>query len=131
MIYKTRQSEAILDYIKQQKERYVTAYEISQYFKSCGISVGLTTIYRRLERLTEQGLIRKYNLDGSSSACFKAIENDDKFLLKCEDCGDLVRFNCRDLEHLYAHFNSKHHFAINPYKTVFYGKCDKCKEGKI
>lgn len=131
MDYKTKQREAIFCYIEQQKDRYVTAAELLEYFKSGGISIGLTTIYRHLDRLVEKGVLRKYNLDGANSACYKANTPEDKFLLKCEDCGTLIHFKCHDLEHLYNHFNQEHNFAINPYKTVFYGKCDQCKQENL
>lgn len=127
MDYKTKQRETILNYIQQQKNRYVTANELWNAFQKNGTEIGLTTIYRHLEKLENKGVIRKYNINGSS-ACYKMAEKEDRFLLKCENCGQLVRFNCRDLESLYAHFNQAHHFAINPYKTVFYGKCSRCKE---
>ena len=71
------------------------------------------------------------SLNGSNAACYKAVDKEaEKFLLKCEVCGRLVRFSCRDLENLYKHFNRAHNYAINPYKTVFYGRCDRCKEGQ-
>lgn len=124
MDYKTKQKDAILNYLNDQKERYVTAKELSEHLN---IKVGLTTIYRHLEKLEAKGLVRKYHLDGELSACYKACNEQENFLLKCEDCGDMVEFKCPDLEHLYNHFNDEHHFAINPHKTVFYGKCGKCK----
>ena len=126
MNYKTRQREAIYTYIKN-INRDVTAAEIKEHFKANGVAVSLTTIYRHLDKLEKDGILRKYKLDGSTSACYKSADPDNKFLLKCENCGELVRFKCHDLDHLYKHFNSDHNFAINPYKTVFYGRCDRCK----
>ncbi|MBR4030708.1 MAG: transcriptional repressor [Clostridia bacterium] len=127
MDYKTKQKDAILNYLNEQKERYVTAKELLEHLKAKNIEIGLTTIYRHLEKLEAKGLVRKYHLDGELSACYKACAEQENFLLKCEDCGDMVEFKCPDLEHLYTHFNDEHHFAINPHKTVFYGKCGKCK----
>lgn len=127
MNYKTKQKDAILNYLNEQKERYVTAKELLEHLKAKNIEIGLTTIYRHLEKLETKGLVRKYHLDGELSACYKAWGEQENFLLKCEDCGDMVEFKCPDLEHLYTHFNDEHHFAINPHKTVFYGKCRKCK----
>ena len=54
MDYKTRQREAIFSYIEQQKSRYVTAAELSEHFKKSGTSIGLTTIYRHLDKLVEK-----------------------------------------------------------------------------
>lgn len=131
MDYKTKQRDAIYNYIEEKRDRYVTVAELAEHFKKARVSIGLTTIYRHLEKLEDCGKVRKYHLDGQSAACFKATAEKENFLMKCEDCGDLVEFNCHDLEHLYNHFNDEHHFAINPYKTVFYGKCGKCKTAEV
>ncbi len=131
MDYKTKQREAIFSYIQQQKNRYVTVSELLHALKESGTDIGLTTVYRHLEKLEAKGIICKYHINGSNAACYKAVDKEaEKFLLKCEVCGRLVRFSCRDLENLYKHFNRAHNYAINPYKTVFYGRCDRCKEGQ-
>ncbi len=127
MDYKTRQSEAILHYIEGRESQYVTAAEISAYFKGQRLAVSTTTVYRHLEKLTQKGILRKYSIEGRGSACYKLVNQTEKFVLQCEKCGELVRFQCRDLEQVYRHFNEEHHFLIDPFKTVFYGCCDKCK----
>ena len=127
MAYKTKQSEAILQYIEGRDSQYVTAAEISAYFKGQREAVSVTTVYRHLEKLTQKGILRKYAIEGRGSACYKMANPAEKFVLQCEKCGELVRFRCKDLEKVYNHFNEVHNFLIDPFKTVFYGCCDKCK----
>ncbi|MBR3942389.1 MAG: transcriptional repressor [Clostridia bacterium] len=128
MAYKTKQSEAILEYMEGRKGQYVTAAELTAYFKGQRQAVSETTVYRQLERLTNQGVLHKYSIEGRGCACYKLAHKEEPFLLQCEKCGDLVRFRCKDLEKVYQHFNEAHSFRINPHKTVFYGCCDKCRE---
>lgn len=54
--------------------KHVTVSDICKYFKSQGISIGTTTVYRQLDRMVEQGLVAKYVVDGTSSACFEYLE---------------------------------------------------------
>ena len=39
-----------------------------------------------------------------------------------------TRMECHHLEEIYRHIGDDHNFRINPKKTVFYGKCEKCQK---
>ena len=69
--YKTKQREAILGYIASLKDAHVTAAQISQYFAKEALPVGKATIYRHLDKLTENGVLRRYVSDGISGACYQ------------------------------------------------------------
>ena len=62
--YKTKQRDTILKYMTDHKDSHVTVNGISDYLTGQGTHVGTATIYRHLERLVEQGLVRKYTLRG-------------------------------------------------------------------
>ena len=51
--YKTRQREAILDYLIDHKDSHVTVNSISDHLEKDGVRVGVTTIYRHLDKLLE------------------------------------------------------------------------------
>ena len=86
--YKTRQRQAILDFLIEKKDEHVTVGNISEHLEKDGVKVGTTTIYRHLDKLLEQGLVRKYTVDGTTSACFQYADQTEKcmenFHLKCE-----------------------------------------------
>ncbi len=130
--YNTKQREAIIDYIVSLNGEHVTAGQIMQHFAGQGFSIGLTTIYRHLDRLVESGTLRRYTLDGTSGACYQydaEEENPDYFHLKCEECGALLHLKCGTLDGIRQHVFQDHAFEINAMKTVFYGKCAGCLEG--
>ena len=108
----------------------MTVNELAAAFQESGEQVSVTTIYRHLERLTAEGKVEKHHIEGMKSACFCAVEpaeaDEDKMTMKCQSCGDIIHFNCPDLSHLYEHFAKEHRISIDPRKTLFYGKCDKC-----
>lgn len=128
--YHTKQQKVILQCMEHRRPGYITASQIAEYLKQQGESVGLTTIYRHLERFQKEGIVQKIVLDGNSGACYQYIgkteDEDNQFLLKCEDCGDIMNMDCGHMKELYSHVLEEHHFNVNPHRTMFYGVCEKC-----
>ncbi len=128
--YKTKQGEAVLNYLMKQKEEYVTAVQIVKYFESIGCDISRTTVYRRLERLVKEGKVQKYSFDGIRAACFQYIRrkqgNTDCYHLKCESCGEIFTLECTEVNHISRHIFENHAFRVNNSKIVFYGKCEVC-----
>lgn len=130
--YKTRQKEKILDYLVRNKEKHTNVQEISAFLTAEGTPVGTATIYRQLDKLIEFGVVRRYNFDGKTGACYQYIENDsdchEHFHLKCTICGKLIHLNCERLSGIDRHIFEHHGFQVDPSQTVFYGKCSDCAE---
>lgn len=127
--YHTKQQNAILQFMMNSKQKYSTVSQIAEYLKEQGESVGLTTIYRHLDKFQKEGIVQKIVLDGNSGACYQYVdsgEEESKFLLKCEDCGDIMDMDCGHMSELYEHVLEEHHFNVNPHRTMFYGVCEKC-----
>jgi Fur family ferric uptake transcriptional regulator len=128
--YRTRQGEGILDYMKTLGGSHVTVNQMARHFADKGEDIGQTTIYRHLEKLAAEGLIRKYVLSDGKSACYQYVENRDAcrehFHLVCETCGALIHADCELLDGIRAHLLLEHDFQLDMLKTVFYGTCDKC-----
>ena len=96
--------------------------------------VPAAVIYLRiiLESLVDEGIIKKYSIDGSSPACFEYVEPDSRevtgvcFHCKCEKCGKLIHLYSDELKEMQSHLITDHHFKLNPVRTVFYGLCEQC-----
>lgn len=131
--YKTRQMNELLAFLKSVQGRHTTVKDICDYFETQGIAIGTTTIYRHLEKMVNEGVVAKYVVDGTSSACFEYIGNHDKrkevnsYHCKCEKCGKLIHLQCSEVESLRQHMMKHHSFEINSLRTVFYGVCSNCK----
>ena len=128
--YKTKQREAILDYIASLNGTHATAAQIVEHFTNEDAPIGRTTVYRYLDKLTEIGKVRRYITDGISGACYQHIDNSNKchshLHLKCEECGELLHLECDILNELQLYIFDKHTFEVNALKTVLYGKCGNC-----
>jgi Fur family ferric uptake transcriptional regulator len=106
--YNTKQCEAVLAYISSLGGSHVTAAQIVEHFENEEIAISRTTIYRNLEKLTQSGKLRKYNIDEVSGACFqyvdKNIECHEHFHLKCDSCGELLHLQCETLDGIKSTF---------------------------
>ena len=129
--YRTRQITELENYLCSMKGKHVTVSDICTYFKNQGSSSGITTVYRQLDRMVEQGLVAKYVVDGTSSACFEYLGHDHKHLCfhcKCEKCGKVIHLECEEMTHLGEHMLADHGFQWDFTRTVFYGICEECRE---
>lgn len=128
--YKTKQREYILTFFKENAGKHFTADDIFEYLKSQGNGVGKSTVYRYLDKLEKDKMVRKYVSDNGSSACFEFISNnehcDEHFHFKCSSCGTLLHIDCNYLCDLNNHVMSHHNFEIDYSKTVLYGICESC-----
>jgi Fur family ferric uptake transcriptional regulator len=131
--YKTKQQSAIIDCLKIKKNNCVTVVEIEKYLQENNCPVGVTTIYRHLEKMERDGIVARINVNKHQGACYQYVGSDyedDCFFIECEDCGKISKMACHHLSELYNHVNADHHFNVNPRKTIFYGKCEKCAKYK-
>ncbi len=131
--YKTKHMDELLAYMKEMKGQHVTVNDVSVHFANAGTAIGTTTLYRNLERLVEQGVVAKYVIDGTSSACFEYVGRDEKeqetcYHCKCEKCGKVIHLACDEVACLGNHIMEHHGFAIDYHRTVFYGLCAECRE---
>lgn len=131
--YITKQRKAILECIKQQGEQFVTIQQIQLYLEQNQMKVGLTTIYRTLDKLVKDKRIARVQIDGVNGTCYRYLLENQKsifFPMKCEHCGKVVKIDCPELEKLYEHLSREHKLFIDPGKTLFYGVCNHCQSGQ-
>ncbi|MCR5699710.1 MAG: transcriptional repressor [Treponemataceae bacterium] len=131
IVYKTKQQDLILNYLGQMQGKHFTAEEVYRHFAESGVSVGIATVYRQLEKLVTDGKIQKYFIDDKSPACFEYLGEDclnshEHFHLKCESCGKLIHLECDELSGIENHLKEDHGFTVNPLRTVLYGICAEC-----
>lgn len=129
MAYKTKQRELILSYLTENKNHHVMADEIAEHLKSQGNAVGKSTVYRYLDKLVNDGIVKKYISEEGKSACYQYSENNNcnhHYHFKCTQCGTLLHVQCSHLNEMEMHIYQNHGFKIDLCKTVIYGICEKC-----
>lgn len=130
--YRTRQQEELRRILEQSPGMHYTAAQLHRLVAENGQTIAMATIYRRLEQLVDEGLVRKYMLETGDSACYEYVgQHQDcsaHFHCKCEQCGRLIHLNCDELQGIREHILKEHGFSWNTGKTVFYGICDQCRQ---
>ena len=133
--YRTKQALLVLECFKKNKGIHMTIEDISSYLRSVGTPVGTTTIYRQVQKLSDEGVITKYSVDQESGACYQYNGEDCKmhFHLKCVKCSELFHAECDYIGSIQNHIFEHHGFTVDNSKTVFYGTCQNClrKDKKI
>ena len=131
--YNTKQRDELLSYMKSVAGKHVMVSDICNHFSQTGSKVGTTTIYRHLEKLVEEGVVKKYTVDSTSAACFEYIDSHEECKkngcthLKCTKCGRLIHLHCDDLKSTEKHILEAHHFKLDMTRTVLYGVCEECQ----
>ncbi|MBQ8954098.1 MAG: transcriptional repressor [Clostridia bacterium] len=130
--YHTRQREELLDFLREHRGEHFTAAQLKAHFDGGDAPLGAATIYRHMDKLAREGLVRRYQLDSGDSACYEYVGLDPAgsgaahFHCKCEKCGALIHLDCDELQSIKAHLLEHHGFQWNAGRTVFYGICDQC-----
>lgn len=113
--------------------KFLGINDICNHFAEPGVAVGMTTIYRHLDKLVEEGTVKKYILDASTSACYEyvdthsACEENGCTHLKCTNCGKLIHLYCDDLKATERHILEEHGFKADMTRTVICGLCENCQ----
>ncbi len=129
-IYNTKQKTAIMQCIRLMKDKHFTIDTLCELLVKNGEAAGRTTVYRFVEKLSDDGVLRKYIMPQGESTCYQYVDKDkhchEHFHLKCEKCGDLIHIDCSEMNSLSEHIKHHHGFRLNPFKTVIYGICEGC-----
>ena len=130
--YRTRQQESIGQYFRLNPEICVTADDIYLYFMNKGDKIGKATIYRSLDRMVENGEIKKFLSDGGEGAMYQLIDSDNRcdrhFHLKCTCCGEVIHMDCEFMDEFERHIMEHHHFRVDNGRTIIYGLCEGCAQ---
>ena len=124
--YRTRQREEILNYLEANSGAHLTPDAIAGALPG----VGRSTVYRTLERLEQEGSVRRFAGEAGRSACFQYVGEagpcHEHFHLKCLVCGKLIHLDCEKLTECQVHILKEHGFATDLTRTLIYGRCLEC-----
>ena len=123
--YNTKQKEELLQYLKDNKNSFVSAEDIEKYVEKEKINIGLTTIYRFLNSLEEQGKLRVELKEHTKFYQYISEDCENHYHLKCKECGQITHLDCEELEEIKEHIFKDHKFIIDS-KFEIYGLCNKC-----
>ena len=134
MPYKSKHRDQILEVLREQEGRHLTAGQLLDRLREKGLTIGVATIYRQLDRLVEEGLVNKYMVDAVTGACYEFkgdhAEVSSYVHGKCEKCGKVVHLSRRTVETVMKSLSGGSEdggFELDPMRTLFYGICGDCR----
>ncbi|MBE5961564.1 MAG: transcriptional repressor [Lachnospiraceae bacterium] len=130
----TAQRIAILEVLSNRPDEHLTAEEIYDCVKDMYPEIGLATVYRTIQVLSDLKLIDKLNLDdgyvryeiGSESK--EHCGHHHHHHLICLDCGKVLTFQDDLLENLEHRIKETMDFEVVDHEVKLYGVCSDCKK---
>ena len=130
--YRSRGEALVREALISFEGRHASAEELRAYLASRGEAIGLTTVYRRLERMEEVGEVRRIAGVGGSF-CYQYVADggcSDHYHLYCTECGRTEHLSCGEIDELWRHIAREHSFSIDRSRTVLYGRCAECQSAR-
>jgi len=105
----------------------LTAQEIFDALRADGRKVGIASVYRVLELLTEKGLLQRVDF-GAAVARFEPAHSSGEHHhhLVCSSCGRVEAFEDDELEAVLHKVGHRTGYSIAGHDVVLRGACGRC-----
>ncbi|QGG47838.1 Fur family transcriptional regulator [Heliorestis convoluta] len=120
----TKQKSLILDLVKGTK-CHPTADWVYQEARQQIPDISLGTVYRNLNALANQGMIREMNYAGTSSRYDGDVSQHYHFV--CQDCGFVYDLPLEPLKAIDDLVENQENHKVAGHRLEFYGRCKSCK----
>jgi len=108
----TSQRQAVWDEIKNNNNTHQDAEEIYTQIKLNGVQVSRATVYRTIDVLVKNNLIRKMDVGEGRSLYEMRRENEHHDHMICIETGDIIEFFDSELEELQDKIAEKHGYRV-------------------
>lgn len=130
--YRTKSKEYIMEFFQVHSEQIVSAADIYNYLEAHGKQVNLATIYRNLDKMTEEGVILKYKTAKDEHAVYQFTGEHESchehLHLQCVKCGKVIHLECCFMKDITEHLLEHHGFVLECNNSVLYGLCRECRQ---
>jgi Fur family ferric uptake transcriptional regulator len=105
----------------------LTAQQIFDKLRADGRRVGIASVYRVLEQLSERGLVQRIDLGAGIARYEPALESGEHHHhLVCDDCGKVEAFADPELEAVIHKVERKTGYSVAAHDVVLRGACRDC-----
>jgi len=128
----TPQREATVRVLLEHEEDHLSAEDVYLLVKEKSPEIGLATVYRTLELLTELKIVDKINFGDGVSRYDLRQEGAAHFHhhLVCMECGSVDEIQEDLLEDVEEIVEKQWNFKIKDHRLTFHGICYRCQEGE-
>jgi len=124
---KTKHREKIIE-ILNLFELPAPAEDILVMFNYFRENISLSTIYRNLELLTAEGIVKKSLIINTNKARYELNRKKHSHYLICLKCGKMQPLECCPVNINEEQLDEKTGYKITGHKFEVYGYCPKCQE---
>ena len=126
----TPQREATVRVLLEHEEDHLSAEDVYLLVKEKSPEIGLATVYRTLELLTELKIVDKINFGDGVSRYDLRQEGAAHFHhhLVCIECGAVDEIQEDLLEDVEAVVQRRWNFKIKTHRLTFHGICYRCQD---
>jgi len=128
-IYHTHQRKLLLDFLQSHPDGQYTVEEIVAAMRSDDMP-GRSTVYRIMQHLVEEGLVRRFVKDNSRRFLYQYLNPETcsaHLHLKCVSCGRLEHLEDAFSRRLEQTILKSHDFSVDESATLLMGTCRDCR----
>ena len=127
----TPQRQTILKIFLEHPDRHLSAEEVHRLLRAEKSEIGLATVYRSLELMSELGILQRLEFgEGKSRYEINTAEGaaHHHHHLICTQCECISEFADDLLDNLERDILEKNGFEVSDHQVIFFGVCKKCRE---
>jgi Fur family ferric uptake transcriptional regulator len=122
----TRQRRLIWDALAADPDSHLSADDLVERVRPALPGVDPSTVYRTLDLLVREGLVRRTDL-GAGRAYFEPAHEHAHHHVVCERCGAVVHVHDEELGDLRARVERASGYALSAADISFFGLCPVCR----
>ncbi|OJF89707.1 Fur family transcriptional regulator [Alkalibacterium sp. 20] len=129
----TPQRELTVEVLLEKEKDHLSAEEVYLLVKSKNVGIGLATVYRTLEILTELQIINKLTFQ-DGIARYDLNMNEDKHQhhhLLCLKCGKIEEVKNDMLLEIEMEIEKEYRFIVKDHRLTFHGICNDCTKNQL
>lgn len=108
------------------RAQFVSAQQIHANLRSAGQAIGLTSVYRAVQRLRDSGQIDETRT-AAGEAVYRRCAPAHHHHLICEGCGRAVELTSRATERWVEAMAREHGFVLSSHQIEILGRCPDCQ----
>lgn len=126
--YQTQPRKKLIDYLQRNAERQFT---IDELLLEMDETVARSSMYRLLNKLTQEGIVRRSVRAGERQSAYQIIACQDchhHLHLQCTGCGKVMHLSDEATRKARKIMNGAEGFELDYEKSLLYGVCTKCQQ---
>jgi Fur family ferric uptake transcriptional regulator len=121
----TRAQREVLDALTH-APAFASAQQIHAQLRNTGSRIGLTSVYRALQSLSDDGLVDVLRSDAGEATYRRCGSTHHHHHLICRTCGATVEVEAPRLERWVADIAQQHGYAVDDHTLEIRGTCSRC-----